>query len=72
MTDNRLIRLAEPGPMFPAAVQIEDVKITLNADGSWEGDKDAFLAKVKDLKVAGDAYTMPLLWLVVREIIRHK
>lgn len=57
-----------PPPMFPSRVCIGGVSIKLNADGSWEGDADAFRAALAEAKQDMSPISMPILWLVSNAI----
>jgi hypothetical protein len=56
-------------PLFPYTVSVGDASITLNADGSWSGDKAAFIRNVADVK-SWPSYGQDaiLMWLVVNAI----
>lgn len=57
-------------PMFPAEIGVGDARITLHADGSWSGDRDKFIAELKEAKQVGYNLMMPTLWLVENAISR--
>lgn len=59
--------LAQP-PMFPSSVFVGGASIKLNADGSWDGDGDAFLAALAVAKQDMSPISMPILWLVANAI----
>jgi hypothetical protein len=54
--------------MFPSHVHVNGASIKLNADGTWEGDADAFRAALVDAKQSGEPLSMPLLWLIANAI----
>jgi hypothetical protein len=61
--------IAPPQPLFPNTVRVGEVSITLHADGSWEGDREAFLTAVRDdAKRDVSDVTMPILWLIANAI----
>ncbi len=55
-------------PMFPSNVSIGGATIKLHADGTWEGDREAFVDALKNAKQDGTGISMPLLWLVSHAI----
>ena len=59
--------LVQP-PMFPSHVDIGGVSIKLNADGTWEGDADAFYAALVEAKQSSEPLSMLLLWLIANAI----
>ncbi len=57
--------------LFPYTVSVGDASITLNADGSWSGDKAAFIRNVADVKSwPSSGQDAILMWLVVNAISR--
>ena len=56
------------GPMFPSTIKVDGASITLNADGTWEGDREAFLTAVANAKMDLTGLAMPILWLIVRAL----
>ncbi len=55
---------------FPTTITAGEVTITINADGSWEGDGKAFIAELKRAKAG--PYVAPntraVAWLVAAAI----
>lgn len=55
-----------PQPAFPSDISINDVKIVLNADGSWEGDANAFIEAVETMLVNDyDGVLVVTVWSIV-------
>jgi hypothetical protein len=55
-------------PMFPSEVRANGVCVMLYADGTWSGDRAAFVAAVAEMRQTGEPVSMPLLWLVVASL----
>jgi hypothetical protein len=55
-------------PMFPSTVSVGTASITLHADGGYEGDVPAFLEAVRNAKMDGTPFSMPILWLIANAI----
>jgi hypothetical protein len=63
-------------PMFPARFTLvsddgAEVSIELHADGTWTGDRDAFLKAVAHAEDDGQPLDSMTLWLVVRALNGH-
>ncbi len=54
---------------FPLTFGVRDAQITLNADGTWSGDKDAYLNALAEMRAPITSDTINLcLWLVANAI----
>lgn len=58
--------------MFPSTVKVGKATIGLNADGTWTGDRDAFIAALKECVQVQDGVSMPMLWLIAHAISGDK
>lgn len=56
--------------MFPNSVTVGDATITIKADGTWEGDKDAFLKALSEAKGDHSPLAMVIVWLVANAMLR--
>jgi hypothetical protein len=53
-------------PTFPTTITVEKASVTLFADGTWKGDRDAFFKAVEESK--GGNFVGPTglyLWIIV-------
>lgn len=58
-------------PMFPAKVKVGGVEIELRADGTWSGDRDAFVAALGRQNRDFTGSSMPILWLIANAMSRQ-
>ncbi len=64
--------IAEPQPAFPSEVSINDAKLLLHADGSYEGDADKFIAEAKNLRIVdGDGILVVAVWCIINSIKKN-
>ncbi len=54
--------------MFPNTIMVGSVTITLYADGTWSGDREAFLRELAVISMFDDPSIMVELWLVANAI----
>ena len=55
-------------PMFPCTVKVGGTAIELRADGTWSGDRDAFIAALERQQRDYSGSSMPILWLIANAI----
>jgi hypothetical protein len=62
-------RKIESLPIFPYTVEVGGVSISLKGDGTYEGDKEAFIAAANAMKSYGhDGISVAVVWLVIAAI----
>ena len=60
----------EIASMFPSKVKVGGAAIELHADGTWSGDRDAFVAALERQQRDYSGSSMPILWLIANAISR--
>ena len=66
------MKIAEPQPAFPSDISIDDARLRLHADGSYEGDADKFLEAAKTLKISdGDGILVVAVWCIINSIKKN-
>ena len=56
-------------PLFPADMIVDGVRITLNADGTFVGDGEAFIQAVASARnTYADPYLRVVLWMLCNSI----
>ena len=69
IAENGVYSITVP-PMFPCKVKVGGAAIELRADGTWSGDRDAFVAALERQQRDYSGSSMPILWLIANAISR--
>ena len=57
----------ENAPAFPFEVSINDCKITLNSDGSYDGDSESFILEAEKLTNECN-HVIPSIWCIINAL----